>query len=150
MPQSLSHVIVHTVFSTKNRQPLLKELGVRNETFAYLGAAVNTLGCQSFLVGGYVDHIHILSTLSRSISQADFVKEVKRSSSIWFKDEFREPSFSWQKGYGIFSVSESRVPDVKAYIQNQEVHHGKLTFQDEFRQLLRAHNLAFDEKYVWD
>ncbi|WFB36848.1 transposase [Kiritimatiellota bacterium B12222] len=94
--------------------------------------------------------MHIFSTLDRSISQAEFVKEVKRSSSIWFKDEYGEPSFSWQKGYGIFSVSESRIADVKAYITNQETHHSKVTFQDEFRRLLRAHNVPFEEKYVWD
>ncbi len=150
MPQSFSHVIIHTVFSTKNRVPYLQDIDIRNETFKFLGGVSKTLDCQPFLVGGHVDHVHLLTALSRTVSQADFVKEIKRQSSIWFSEKWSLGEFSWQKGYGIFSVSESKVSDVKCYIEHQDAHHQTISFQDEYRKFLHTHNVPFDEKYVWD
>ena len=102
-------------------------------------------------MGGVEDHVHLLAALARTCDAAEMVKEVKRGSSLWIKE--RDPSlgdFSWQGGYGIFSVGFSQLEDVKRYIAGQEEHHRKISFQDEFRQLLKRYEIDFDEKYVWD
>ncbi|CAN5289738.1 hypothetical protein BH23VER1_BH23VER1_05220 [soil metagenome] len=105
------------------------------------------------LVGGVDDHVHILARHGRTISQADWVKELKRTFSIWIKDQpvgARVQEFSWQAGYGVFSVSVSNLEAVRAYVADQEEHHRHLSFQDEFRALLRKHGETWDERYVWD
>lgn len=150
MPQSLSNVILHVVFSTKNRVAFLSERPLREETQHYLGGVAKSLKCQPLIVGGVEDHVHLLVTLSRTIAIADFVKEIKRVSSTWLRKEKGNPMFQWQSGYGVFSVSESQLHAVRSYINNQHKHHKKMTFQDEFRLLLKKHNLQFDEQYVWD
>lgn len=151
MPQSLSHVILHTVFSTKERFPFLQEPNRRAETHAYLGGCANTLHCRPIAIGGVADHVHLLTTLARTISIADFVKEVKRVSCNWLHEQGAEwTKFHWQAGYATFSVSESKVADVVAYIENQEAHHRGQTFQDEYREFLGKHGETWDEKYVWD
>ncbi len=151
MPQSLSVVYLHLVFSTKERRPLLADSIVRAEMHAWLGGASRKLGCPSVLVGGMEDHIHILARHGRTISQADWVKELKRTSSIWIKE--RHPlarEFEWQAGYGVFSVSGSDLDRVRDYISRQEEHHARRAFQDEFRALLESHGETWDERYVWD
>ena len=150
MPQSLSNVIIHTVFSTKHREPFLSNSEIQQETFAYLGGCAKSLDCFPLIVGGHVDHVHLLTSLSRTLTQAEFVKEVKRNSSLWFKDRWGIEEFAWQKGYGIFSVSQSRVSDVKRYIEGQEKHHQTVSFKVEFRKLLDRHGIEFDERYVWE
>jgi REP element-mobilizing transposase RayT len=118
---------------------------------AYLGGVLSNLGCQPIIIGGVADHVHILSALARTCSPADIVKEVKRSSSVWIKS--KNPlveEFSWQNGYGMFSIGFSQTPDVKRYIENQEEHHRKISFQEEFREFLRRYEVEFDERYVWD
>jgi REP element-mobilizing transposase RayT len=151
MPQSLSAVYLHLVFSTKDRQPLLRDPALRSETHAYLGGVSKQLDCLPVIIGGVEDHVHILARHARTISQADWVKELKRVSSIWIKE--RDPSlrdFAWQSGYGVFSVSTSNLETVERYIANQEEHHRKTTFQDEYRAFLRRHGITWDEQYVWD
>src|SRR5438309_2290978 len=151
MPQSLAKVLVHTVFSTKERRPLLRDGGLRAELHSYLGGILNHLQCQSIIVGGVEDHVHLLSSLSRTSAMADMVKELKRGSSLWIKE--RAPAmadFAWQNGYGIFSIGYSQIEEVRRYIAEQERHHQKYSFQDEFRMLLRRYEIAFDERYVWD
>ncbi len=151
MPQSLSAVYVHLVFSTKNRRPLLRDAATRTELHAYLGGISKTLECPPIQVGGVEDHVHILARLGRTITQADWVKELKRVSNLWLKE--RGPGyadFEWQGGYADFSVSQSKLDEVIHYVCDQEAHHAKVTFQDELRALLRKHNLEFDERYVWD
>ena len=151
MPQSLSVVHIHLVFSTKNRVPFLRDANLRTEMHAYLGGVSANLDCPPTLVGGMEDHVHLLCRLGRTISQADWVKEVKRISSTWIKE--REPQmrdFAWQAGYGAFSVSASSVPKVRAYIARQEEHHRKVSFQEEYRAFLRKHGTEWDERYVWD
>ena len=116
-----------------------------------LGGISNQHGCIPIQVGGVEDHVHILARQSRTITQSDWVKELKRASSIWIKD--REPTmkdFSWQSGYGVFSVSVSNLESVRDYIAKQEEHHRKTTFQDELRSFYRKHQVDFDERYVWD
>ncbi|MEJ6573482.1 MAG: IS200/IS605 family transposase [Akkermansiaceae bacterium] len=150
MPQSISRVLIHTVFSTKNRAPFLMNPAFRDELHSYLGGCAKTLGCQPIRVGGVEDHVHLLTSLSRTLTIADFVKEIKRNSSIWAKEKEGLTDFAWQSGYGCFSVSESQIPNVSQYIEKQEEHHRTITFQDEYRELLSKHGEKWDERYVWD
>ncbi len=151
MPQSLAKVIIHIIYSTKNRYPFLANTDIRNEMHAYLGGACNNLKCPVITVGGVADHIHILCKLSRNISPAKLVGEIKRESSKWIKTKSRILSkFAWQNGYGVFSVGKSEVDKVRTYILNQEEHHKKKSFQDEYRAFLKAYEIEFDEQYIWD
>jgi REP element-mobilizing transposase RayT len=151
MPQSLSSVYLHIVFSTKERMPFLSDPQVREEVFAFLGGIAKSQGCPPLLVGGMADHVHILLQLGRTVSQADLVKELKRGSSLWIHERFPQlGGFSWQAGYGAFSVSVSNLDSVRAYIAKQEEHHAKVSFQDEFRQFLEKHGLDYEERFVWD
>jgi REP element-mobilizing transposase RayT len=130
---------------------MLQAKDLREELFRYLGGTSNGLGCPIVRVGGFIDHVHLLCRLGRTITIADLVKELKRESSLWIKP--KSPAleeFHWQNGYGAFSVSPSHVDALRAYIDNQEEHHRVDTFQDEFRRLLRKYHLEWDERYVWD
>ena len=148
MPQSLVRNVVHVVFSTKNREQFIVP-AIRDRLFAYLAGTVNELGCRAIKVGGFVDHVHLLFSLSKTLTMSKAVEEIKKSSSKWMK-EHGEPRCYWQGGYGAFSVSASDEADVIAYITNQEEHHTTKSFQDEFRDFLRKHGIEWDEKYVWD
>jgi REP element-mobilizing transposase RayT len=151
MSQSLSNVLVHVVFSTKDRRPFLRDLDIRKQMFAQIGGASKTLNCQPLLVGGVDDHIHMLARQARTIALAEWVKELKRVTSIWIKESSLDyEAFAWQSGYGAFSVSQSQARKVIAYIENQEQHHQSRDFKTEFRQLLERHQIEYDERYVWD
>jgi REP element-mobilizing transposase RayT len=149
MPQSLSKVLVHLIFSTKNREPLIVP-ETRPRLHAYFVGILDNLKSPSLQTGGVADHVHILFALCRTISQAELVMELKKSSSKWMKADGGVPCFSWQAGYGVFSVSESQADAVITYIQHQEDHHRRITFQDEFRKFLERYKVAYDERYVWD
>lgn len=149
MPQSLSKVLVHLIFSTKHREPLIGP-EIRPRLHAYVVGILDNLKSPSLQTGGATDHVHILFALGRTVSQADVVEEVKKSSSKWMKAEGGEAGFSWQAGYGAFSIGESQADTVIHYIQNQEEHHRKVTFQEEFRTFLERYRVAYDEQYVWD
>ena len=151
MPQSLSAVYLHVVFSTKSRIPFFADKALRTHLHGYLAGISRKLDCPTLLVGGVEDHVHLLARHARTISQADWIKELKRASSLWIKAQ--NPAlrdFAWQSGYGVFSVSISQLDKVQAYIANQEEHHRKQSFQDEFRAMLKKHHIDWDEKYVWD
>lgn len=151
MPQSLSAVYLHLVFSTKERRPFLDHPVLRSEMQAYLGGVSRQLDCPAIIVGGVLDHVHVLARYGRTITQADWVKELKRASSLWVKDRHTGlADFAWQSGYGVFSVSVSNLDAVREYVAHQEEHHRKSTFQDGFRALLRKHGMEWDEQYVWD
>ncbi len=161
MPQSLSAVYVHAVFSTKNRRPFLRATPLRETLHSHLGTVSKNLDCAPILVGGVEDHVHVLARLGRVISQADWIKELKRISSSWLKEQPQPaPSsdgpaaplaeFAWQRGYSCFSVSVSNLDAVAAYVATQAEHHKRMSFQDELRALLRKHGETWDEKYVWD
>jgi REP element-mobilizing transposase RayT len=150
MSQSLSAVYIHLVFSTKYRYPFLRDSGLRKDLHAYLGGSSKNLDCPPLLVGGVEDHVHLLARFGRTITQAEWVKELKRVSNLWLKEEAGLRQFSWQSGYADFSVSQSNVDRVKTYIANQERHHRKITYQDEVRGLLTKHGMEWDERYVWD
>lgn len=150
MPQSLSSVLIHLVFSTKHRQPLITPV-IESELYPYLATVFRECKSPSLKIGGYTDHIHALFALSRTVTIAEIVEEVKKRSSKWIKTkgtEFEE--FAWQGGYGAFSVSQSNADAVKKYIENQKHHHTNSDFKTEFRELLRKHEIEYDERYVWD
>ena len=127
MPQSLAKILVHTVFSTKERRPFLRDPDLREELHRYVGGILLGDDCQPILIGGVEDHVHILSTLSRTCQAAEMVKEVKRSSSMWIKSADLQ-DFAWQNGYGIFSIGFSQIESVRDYIATQEEHHRKKSF----------------------
>ena len=149
MPQSLALVLVHVIFSTKNRVPFLQSPELRSEVHAYLTGTLRGLQCAPLQVGGAEDHVHILSGLARTTSLAELVKNLKTSSTKIVRNKGHS-HFSWQSGYGAFSVSHSAKESVIAYIASQEIHHRKMTFQEEFRTFLQKHGISFDERYVWD
>jgi len=150
MPQSLSKVILHIVFSTKNREPWL-DSAVRPRMHAYLATICRDVGADFMHVGGVADHVHIVTTLPRTISQAQLIEQMKKASSKWIKAlDARYRGFFWQRGYGAFSVSPSQLDSVLEYVSKQQEHHRTRTFQEEYRELLRKHRVDFDERYVWD
>ena len=149
MPQSLSQIYVHLVFSTKGRGRLIPS-AVLPQLHAYIAGALTSEDCPAIIVGGMPDHVHILFRLGRNSTVSDAVKIAKVESSKWMKTERGVHDFSWQAGYGAFSVSASNVEEVTAYIREQERHHAVLTFQDEFRRLLERYNVEYNEAYVWD
>lgn len=151
MPQSLAKVWIHLIFSTKNRNPFLSDRTPRYDMHAYLATVLRNHDCETLIVGGVEDHIHSLFALSRKYSIADIVKELKVASSKSIKEESTQlKSFSWQSGYGAFSVSQSHLDQVTCYIERQEEHHKRVTFQDEYRAFLKRYSVEYDERYVWD
>src|SRR5437879_11235913 len=150
MPQSLSAVYIHLVFSTKNREPFLRDQEVRSKLHAQLGGISKKLDCPPIITGGMEDHVHLLARFGRTITQAEWVKELKRVSNLWLKKEYSFTNFEWQGGYADFSVSHSNLEQVKRYIVTEEEHHKKRSFQDEVRELLRRHRMEWDERYIWD
>jgi REP element-mobilizing transposase RayT len=150
MPQSLSAVYIHLVFSTKHRHPFLHDENLRTDLHSFIGGTSKTLECPPLIVGGVEDHVHILARFGRTITQAEWVKELKRVSNLWLKEEGGIAEFEWQAGYADFSVSQSNLEEVKRYIESQKQHHRKRTFQDEVRALLSKHKIEWDERYVWD
>ena len=150
MPQSLVQIFVHIVFSTHERRPFLKQESHKKEAFRILGGICNDMDCPVLRVGGVEDHVHILSRLGKKVDVAELIKELKRRSSITIKTLSPElHEFYWQDGYGAFSVSPGHVDPLLVYIANQEEHHKKESFQDEFRRLLKLYGLEWDERYVW-
>ncbi|MFM9840636.1 MAG: IS200/IS605 family transposase [Cyclobacteriaceae bacterium] len=150
MGQSLVKNYLHIVFSTKHRQPLIHK-PYNEELYNYLGGIYRDLECYPVIVGGHIDHVHILCMLSKKIALMKLLEEVKSHSSKWMKTKAESlANFYWQDGYGAFSVNPSQVEIVKAYIQNQEEHHRKKTFQSEYRAFLKKYNVEYDERYVWD
>lgn len=150
MPQSLSKVYTHITFSTKNRAALIDN-ALEKRLFEYLGGICNGLNCNSIRVGGYKDHVHILCTLSRNVTQSTLLEQLKKESSKWIKRiDSKYSNFYWQNGYGIFSVNPTEIEIVENYINNQKEHHQTKTFKEEFRAFLKKYKIDYDEKYVWD
>lgn len=148
MPQSLATVLVHAVFSTKDRTPWITP-EIRQELHPYLVGVLQNIGCPSIQTGGVEDHVHILFRMSRTITLSQVIEKVKTSSSKWVKTKGL-PNFAWQAGYGAFSVGPGEADRIIAYIKGQAEHHRKLSFQDELRELLQESGLEFDERYLWD
>jgi REP element-mobilizing transposase RayT len=150
MPQSLSSILVHLIFSTKNREPFIST-AIEPELHLYMAKIFRELKSPSLTIGGTDDHLHILFSLGRTIQVADLVQEVKTESSKWIKTKGQEfEDFHWQRGYGAFSIGQSEVATLKRYIAGQRIHHQRVTFQDEYRKFLKSYGVDYDERYVWD
>lgn len=150
MPQSLSYLLTHIVFSTKDRVPVV-DATVRPALHAYLATVARNVECECFRVGGVADHVHLAVRLSRTITMAQLIEELKTSSSKWLKTQSPAlASFTWQRGYGAFSVGPSDLNALLHYIDTQEEHHKTRTFQDEYRAFLKKYGIEYDERYVWD
>lgn len=150
MSQSLAQILLHVVFSTKHREPIIAETN-REALHAYLGGILENLNGVLLKAGSVPDHIHLLVGHPRTCAPADLVQEIKTGSSKWLKtQDSRYAKFHWQTGYGIFSVSPSNRVAVESYLERQAEHHRVTTFQEEYRELLRRHGIKWDERYVWD
>lgn len=150
MSQSLANIVVHLVFSTKDRSACLAP-AIRPALHAYLATVARGLHCECPRVGGVADHVHLAVRLARTVTVAAVVAELKASSSQWLKTHARDlVGFAWQRGYGAFSVGPTDLDALLAYIDGQVEHHRARTFQDEYRFFLRKYAVDYDERYVWD
>ncbi len=151
MSQSLAQIYIHIVFSTKDRESLLADIAFRQSAHAYLGGACKRQESPAVKISGVADHVHILCRLGRTMDVATLVREIKRESSKWVKENYPKlQGFHWQAGYGAFSISPSHVDALVGYIEDQEEHHRTVTFQDEFRRFCQVYGVEIDERYVWD
>lgn len=150
MPQSLSNVIIHLVFSTKDRKECLDEKTLP-KLHAYLATTARDQGWECYRVGGVADHVHLALRQPRTGTLSDFTGHIKRTSTAWLRKQGeRFSKFHWQQGYGAFSVSASHLDALITYIEQQKEHHRNLSFQDEYRAFLKKYSIDFDERYVWD
>lgn len=148
MPQSLSKVYLHIIFSTKKRNKFIPE-EIRPSLQAYMVEVSSNLKLFVHEIYANPDHVHLLCELPRTMTISDLVLKIKTSSSNWMKSQ-GIGNFEWQKGYGVFSASQSKIDVLKKYIQNQHEHHKNVSFEDEFRMFLKEYQVEFDERYVWD
>lgn len=150
MTHTFTHLVTHIVFGTKNRAPLIKD-NIKDDLHSYLGGIVRELGGDAILTNGMPDHVHMLVSTPPTLAIADVARVVKANSSRWVHEKWPGElrTFIWQQGYGAFSVSRSAIPDVERYIANQEEHHRKVSFQEEFLALIKRHGIEYDERYLW-
>jgi REP element-mobilizing transposase RayT len=148
MPSTHLSLHYHLIFSTKDRVAFIHK-DWRGRLHAYMGGIINDLGGISETIGGVEDHVHLLVGLRATHRLADVLKDLKSSSSKWVHEEIKKPLFSWQEGYGAFTVSASQIEAVKNYIANQEEHHRKKTFQEEYIEFLKQSGVEYDKRYLW-
>jgi len=150
MAQSLSQLYTHIVFSTKKHFPFIKPV-IEPELYAYMGSTIKRIGGIPFIINGMDDHVHIFSSLPRTVALSKFIEDIKRNSSRWIKTKGAAyQHFAWQNGYAGFSVSSSHKDNVVRYIANQKEHHKTLMFKDEVIKFLQEYNIDYDERYLWD
>jgi len=150
MAQTLVSLMVHVIFSTGNRQPLITS-EIEPELFAYIGGILKNHESRLLDAGGTVDHVHLLISQSKNISLSSLMKDVKKGSSSWIKTKGRTfTNFHWQDGYGAFSIGKSDVPLLKKYIAGQKEHHRRRSFQEELIQILEEYGMDYDERYLWN
>lgn len=147
MAGSFTNLTFHVVFSTKERRTVLNA-DLRNALFPYVQGILQNMKGHLIEGGGVDDHVHLLIRLHQDVAVSDCVRTIKANSSKWLREEHDPRWIGWQDGYGAFSVSQSLIPNVRSYIQTQEQHHARTSFQDEFRTLLRRHEIEFDEQYI--
>jgi len=148
LSHTAGNLVLHLIFSTKGRQPLITNQ-IRGDLFAYLGGIVREMKGTALTINGTNDHVHMLIRIRPVQAAADIARAVKANSSKWIHEKWNL-QFAWQKGYGAFSVSESNVPAVSRYIATQEEHHKKRTFQEEYVAFLKKNNVQYDERYIWE
>lgn len=150
MSNTFTNLLYHLVFSTKHRKDFIQP-GCRDELYSYLAGIIRGEKGKAIAIGGTPNHVHILAKFSQGIMLANMLQHIKGNSSKWLNDRrLLSYHFNWQSGYGAFTVSESMVDIVSAYITNQEAHHKQMTFEEEFLALLKKHHIEYDEKYLWD
>lgn len=149
MPQSLVQNFLHIVFSTKYRKPLISD-EIAQDLYRYMGGICLRLDCHPIIIGGHLNHVHILSSLSKTTTASKLLEQVKSGSSKWLRTQRGQHNFNWQSGYAAFSVCERHLYVVKKYIATQKQHHQRVTFEDELRTLLTENAIVFDEHYLWD
>ncbi|MBS1795979.1 MAG: IS200/IS605 family transposase [Acidobacteria bacterium] len=147
MPHTYTNFLYHLVFSTKERYPFISK-DSKPELYDYMGGTIRGLGGVCLEIGGVEDHVHLLVKLKPTLGVPKFLQELKPAATNWAKRRL-DPKFEWQNGYGGFTVGESQVAGVRRYIRNQEEHHRKVGFEEEFRSLLQQAGIEFDEKYLW-
>jgi putative transposase len=148
MPDSYTNLLYHIIFSTKVRRPFLTDV-YQVRLYDYIGGIIRGLGGISLELNGVADHVHLLTKLRPDKAVSDVLRELKANASGWMHDVFPEfRDFSWQRGYGAFTVSQSNVGEVRRYIANQKEHHKKISFRDEFIQFLRANEIEFDGRFI--
>ena len=148
MSQSFTNLLYHIIFSTKDRRPLIT-LDYQPRLYSYIGGTIRDLGGSSFGINGMEDHVHVVARLRPDKARADVLRDLKAGASGWMHDVFPSLSdFSWQRGYGAFTVSQSNLHQVQRYVMNQKAHHQKMSFRDEFLEFLKANEIEFDERYV--
>jgi putative transposase len=147
MAHTYTNLLSHVVFSTQGHLPLIKR-EIRSELFAYIAGLIKEKGGKPFIINGVEDHVHMMILLPPDLSLSEAIKFVKANSSRWMKQRFRKP-FAWQKGFGAFSVSRSNAGAVSRYIQNQETHHKKQDFREEFVALLQKNEVEFGDEFLW-
>lgn len=146
--QSFTNLLYHIVFSTKDRRPLIT-LEYQPRLYQYIGGTIRRLGGASLGINGTEDHVHVLAKLRPDKALSDVLRDLKAGASGWMHDVFpRLADFSWQRGYGAFSVSQSNLQQVQRYLREQKEHHQRVSFRDEFIQFLKANEIEFDERYV--
>jgi putative transposase len=144
---SYTNLLYHIVYATKERAPLITN-ALRPQLHQYLGGTVRGLGGIAIEINGTEDHVHVLAKIRPTISVSEFLSKLKSVSSGWAKRQ-TAGRFCWQARFGAFTVSESQVERVRRYIRNQKTHHRKYSFEEEFKALLRAHSIDFNEAYLW-
>jgi REP element-mobilizing transposase RayT len=147
MPQSLVKLLVHVVFSTKNRVDLIAPT-IEAELFGYIHGIVENNKSKLIIANGTSNHVHLLISLGKTLDISTLVGDIKRDSSVWMKTHRKD--FYWQDGYGAFSIGRSQVDGVVKYIRDQKEHHAGQDFKTEFRALLEKYQVEYDERYVWD
>ena len=149
MANTYSQIYLHFVFAVQNRQSLIKKEW-KNELYKYIIAIISNQGHKVYAINGIADHVHILVSMSPTDSPSKLMYEVKRSSSLWINDQKLVPGkFSWQEGFGAFSYGKSQLPDVIRYLEQQEDHHRKKSFSEEYIDFLKRFEIDYDEKYIF-
>jgi putative transposase len=149
MPSTYTNLLYHIVFSTKDRLPLITE-EFKEELYSYIGGIIRAESGVQLEIGGVNDHVHILAKFKSAVSVSEMLAKFKANSSKWANEhKLKVRKFGWQEGFAAFSVSESLVPVIRKYIQNQTEHHRKQTFQEEFVALLERHGIEYDPQYLW-
>jgi putative transposase len=148
MAHTYANLLTHIIFSTKDREPLITT-AIRHDLLAYMGGILRELRGTLRAAGARLDHVHLLCSLPPALAVADAMRVVKTNSSLWLHRDRRLRAFDWQTGYGAFSVSQSQAPAVVRYLRDQEKHHRRMTFQEEFIGFLKKNGIAYDERYIW-
>jgi REP element-mobilizing transposase RayT len=141
---------VHTIFHVKNERIFIRQTD-EEELYAYMGGMIKQTSSEPIMIGGTENHVHILANMSKNISLANFLEEIKKNSSRWIKTkDAHYKNFAWQGGYSGYSVSQSKVESVKKYIECQKEHHKKITFKEEYLRFLKEYGIDYNENYLWE